>query len=223
MLLTALLALAPQARADAPAQPRDHAAIPGGPAVGVWLVDAEGSVAHWLGMKVDGRLLDEPINVVIRVRANSAPAATAALLRAVEGAGFAVLDHHSSGYQGMINGHRFDQLPTEKDCAFSDGTWLLPNNHGRLFGPEPWGAHDFYFIGAFSKEGINPIGKLTGEKWHSYSSFNTARDRFTDRMSRQSGVKRVGVVNLGNRRDGEESTGDHDGNAVLLEIEDAAN
>src|SRR5262245_15212368 len=42
-----------------------EAASPGLPAIGKWMIDHSGTVAHWLGAHLEGKRLYEPINVIL--------------------------------------------------------------------------------------------------------------------------------------------------------------
>ena len=53
------------------------------PAIGKWMIDRDGTVAHWLGEIYEGKRLHEPVNVILVVAgAQSADEARAVLLAA---------------------------------------------------------------------------------------------------------------------------------------------
>jgi hypothetical protein len=186
---------------------------PGLPAIGRWMISPDGTIAHWLGEMLDGKRLHEPINVIlIDDGASSAEAAKERLIAAAAAAGFSVRFGHSAGYRGVIGGLLYDQLPQGRDEAFSNRLFEESNNHGRMFGPHPFGG-GYLFTGAFSRERVNLL------EWpgHRYASFNQARDAFARGLEQHTVFKAAGFVPLGNAvDDAQVTTGDHDGRAVVL-------
>lgn len=198
---------------SSPVQATDLAHPPGLPAIGKWMIDAEGSVAHWLGQVVDGKALREPINVIILDSVSgSAGEAMKRIEAASAAAGYPVRFGHSTGYRALIGGKPFAQLPKGRDSAFSNDVFELTNNHGRLFGPHQFGT-GYLFTGAFSREQV----RLEAPQ-HGFASFNQARDDYARQLTLRSEFKLSGFVNLGNAIVGDPKigTGDHDGVAVLL-------
>ena len=213
-LLLALVLAGGAAAQGGPAADADDAAVPGFPPLGRWMLDATGAPAHWLGEKVDGKRLREPINlVVIDPLAATAEDARTRLVAAAAAAGYPVRVGHSSGYRARIGGAPFPQLPSGWDDAFSNRMFEFTNNHGRLFGPY---RHEggYLFVGAFSRERVAVFA------WpeHRYGSFVEARDHFAASLVARAGFERTGTVDLGNaiRDDPAVTTGDHDGRAVVL-------
>jgi hypothetical protein len=207
--------------ASPPAGPQDESTPAALPALGKWMIDKNGNVAHWLGVPDphNGLMMDEPINVVLRVEAGGPEEASKKVLDAAAAAGFTLRDHHSSGYSALIDHRSAPQFPDTDGYAFSDGTYLLPNNHGRVFGPVLWNGR-YYFTAALSRENIN-LGKIIDHSavYHLYSSFLRARDRFASRLVDAGRARISGYADLGNRMSsGPQSTGDHDGNAVVLDV-----
>ncbi|WP_034384004.1 hypothetical protein [Deinococcus sp. YIM 77859] len=184
--------------------------------VGRWMITKDLVPATWLGEKLGGRTLREPINVLLIDRAARTPEeATARLLAAMEAAGYGPKGGHSTGYWGEVGGKLYPMLPSGPGEAFSDGPFWVPNNHGRLFGPVPL-ARGYAFPGAFSLEGV----RLFPKPGHPYRSFQVAREDLADRLNRGGRYRRAGYVDLGSRLDTPtETTGDHDGRAVLLVAE----
>ncbi len=201
-----------------PAPPPPDVATPQGyPAVGKWMIDPTGVPAHWLGEIYRGKALREPINVlVVDGLAKSVAEAKQRFVAACEKAGYPARTGHSTGYHGYIAGAFYAQLPEQKEHAFSDGPFELDNNHGRVFGPALVDGK-YYFTAAFSRENVDPITRVK----HRYSSFDRARDDFTQHMDESTGYKITGFVNLDNALIGDPktTTGDHDGIAVLLSAE----
>lgn len=186
------------------------------PALGKWMFDRDGSIAHWLGQTVDGKKLHEPINVIlIDASAASPDQASAKLKAAAKAAGYPVRMGHSTGYRGFIGGDLYRQLPRGWDDAFSNRIFEETNNHGRIFGPYASGS-GYVFIGAFSRESVD----LVRDPPHRYASFNMARDDFARALAARAGFQHSGLAFLDNAivNDPEVTTGDHDGHAVILTL-----
>ncbi len=194
----------------------DFATPDGLPAVGKWMLTAQGVPSDWLGEIYHGKNLREPINVIILDEgASSAEEAKVRLLAAAARAGYPIRFGHSTGYQGFIGGQLYAQLPQGRDDAFSNDIFEVSNNHGRIFGPHQLGQ-GYLFAGAFSREEIDPLR----DPPHSYGSFNRARDDFTQRLDRSTDFKVSRFVDLGNALIGDPkfTTGDHDGIAVVVRL-----
>lgn len=193
--------------------PQDVATPEGMPAIGKWMLKADLSPANWLGLKYKGKNLKEPINIlIVDDAAVSSDDARLRLEENAERAGYEKRSGHTGGYVGYIGGLFFTQLPAEKDHAFSNAPMITDNNHGRVFGPLSWDSR-YYFTGAFSRETIDPLGAIK----HHYASFNQARDHFAETLDRKTNYKIMSHVDLGNAVDDDkETTGDHDGKAVLI-------
>lgn len=184
------------------------------PSVGKWMVAPNGGVASWMDQRSAGKLVYEPINVAIfDPFAESRDEAEARLVAACAAAGFEARSGHSSGYGGIIGGYVYPELPTGPGDAFSDGPFILPNNHGRIFGPHGMRG-GWLFIGAFSREGID----LAAPVPHVYESMNRARDTFVSGMTRRAGYELQDFAQLENAllKDPAAWTGDHDGAVPLI-------
>jgi hypothetical protein len=184
------------------------------PSIGKWLISPAGKVANWLGQRADGREVMEPINVIILdPLAKCGEEAETRLVAACAAAGFAVRAGHSSGYGGILDGFVYPELPRGPGDCFSDQPFVLPNDHGRIFGPHST-SEGWLFSGAFSREGIRIGQKIP----HVYESMNRARDAFVRGMTVSAGYELVGFVDLGNAilGDRERGSGDHDGIAVFV-------
>jgi hypothetical protein len=194
----------------------DISVVPGLPAIGKWMYQADLQIAHWLGVPWEGKTLIEPVNMVLADPLSKSPAqAIGRLAENFKKAGYYDRRHHSSGYVGCLNGAFYGQLPKKEHHAFSNEIAELPNNHGRVFGPCRYeGA--FYFIAAFSREDIDPLAKIE----HRFASFNRARDELSQSFDKKSDYKIIRFVNLHNAIIGnkDKTTGDHDGVAVVLEL-----
>jgi hypothetical protein len=186
------------------------------PLIGKWMFRNDGNRANWLGVKWRGKNLIEPINVILIDKgAKSDNDALSRLYENLRTAGFTERNHHSSGYDGYICGKFYFQIPSKKFQAFADDAPDRPNNHGRIFGPCFYKG-EYVFIGAFSRELIDPLGKI----YHRFGSFVQARDEFSRKLTENGSCKDMGLVGLGNEiKDGlENTTGDHDGKAVVLSV-----
>lgn len=202
------------ARTELKGLPTEKTAPPGFPAIGLWMLSRDGSVADWFGELYRGKRLLEPINVIIEDPiATSSAEAVARLLAACEKAGFPHRDGHSSGYSALIGNAVLPQFPPGAKGNFSDALFAFSNDHGRIFGPIEWkGA--YIFTGAFSREGVDVVTKVK----HPFLSFDRARDAFTQNMTSNGEYRVSDFVSLGNAIlvDDAITTGDHDGVAVLL-------
>src|SRR5579883_430107 len=185
------------------------------PSIGPWMMDSDGTPAHWLDEMYQGKHLREPINIILYDRnANSGTDAKGRLLSALVQAGFPARIGHSNDYYGLISGKRYEQLGDGKPSTFADGPFEFDNNHGRIFGPSAYNG-GYLWIGAFSREKVAPFDKIK----HQYVSFNQSRDAIAQRLDANTIFHRTGFINSGNvlidRPD--TTTGDHDGIAVMLE------
>lgn len=165
------------------------------PTFGLWMYTGDKTIACWLGEKYQGKELQEPINIIIIDElSRSEKEAENHLKVACEQAGYANRGGHSDGYLGLINGVYYRQLPKEPRHAYSNAPFIVPNNHGRIFGPVLF--HDkYYFTAAFSREDIAPLQKVK----HGFVSFNEARDDFAVRMDRSTPYRIGGKLKLDNR------------------------
>ena len=194
----------------------DVSVVPGLPPIGKWMYQVDLQKAHWLGVPWEGKILIEPINLVlVDPVSKSADEAVSRLYENFKKAGYYDRRHHSSGYIGYINSSFYGQLPKKKHHAFSNEIAELPNNHGRVFGPCGYNGR-YYFIAAFSREDIDPVAKIE----HRYASFNRARDELSQSFDKKSDYKIIRFLTLNNAiiNSKGKTTGDHDGVAVVLEL-----
>ena len=188
--------------------------LPEGLQIGRWLLTGREVPANWLGQKFQGKMMREPINVILVDEVAATPdAAVQYLLESCEAIGYLSRPGHSSDYRGQIGNVIYSQLPQEENHAFSNAMYIFPNNHGRIFGPHFF-AGRYYFAGALSRESIN----LFSEVRHVYASFEMAKQDFAARMQAGGRYSVAGAVAMENVFLPSESmtTGDHDGTAVLL-------
>ncbi|CAM4424680.1 hypothetical protein [Deinococcus marmoris] len=181
--------------------------------LGRWMITKNLENATWLGEKVGGRTLREPINVVmIDSIARSPEDATRRMLDAMNKAGYGPKNMHSDGYYGYLNGELKPQFPQGKGLAFSDGPWYDSNNHGRVFGPFEMSGKTV-FIASFSREDFRWLPR----PGHPYNSFQVAREDLSKQLAARTVYQPQGFIDLDSALDTPtETTGDHDGRALLL-------
>ena len=188
--------------------------LPEGLQIGRWLLTGREVPANWLGQKFQGKMMREPINVILVDEVAATPdAAVQYLLESCEAIGYLSRRGHSSDYRGQLGNIIYSQFPRQENHAFSNAMYILPNNHGRIFGPHFFAGY-YYFSGALSREAIN----LFAEVRHVYASFEMAKQDFAARMQASGRYFVVGAIAMENVFLPSESmtTGDHDGTAVLL-------
>lgn len=184
------------------------------PVLGKWMYQSDTQRAHWLGAKWEGKNLIEPVNIILIDSVSvTAEEAEENLIEKLSQAGYTSRSQHSSGYMAYIGSAFYKQLPREKDHAFSNHVAELDNNHARIFGPYKETGR-FLFTAALSRENVAPFNKVK----HSYASFNRARDEFSQSLNEKGDYKIAFFVNMKNTilNDTVNTTGDHDGEAVVL-------
>lgn len=212
----ATAALAPTAAAQTDPSPTDSVSTPYGE-LGQWMIQSNGQVADWLGQKNLGKTMYEPINVVLVDKISTTPQeAVARLNKEFAAAGFPAQGVHSTGYQGLVDGRLYGEQPTGSGEAYSDGFYLLPNDHGRVFGPAPAMGGGYVWTAALSREQLGFNGSVIPT--HVYASFDVARDNLRAALL-DHGATDLGTIPMGNVRDtATATTGDHDGNAVVVRL-----
>ncbi len=183
----------------------------GFPPMGKWMLNENFKPADWLGIKYKGKLIQEPINIIIiDSKSSTSDEAISNLLENCSIAGYNSHGGHSSEYTGYIAGSFYKKLPSGVGKAFSDSKFNLNNNHGRIFGPY-YINNKYYFVGAFSREDYI-------KKTHYYDSFIKARENFAQKMKDKANYHFEKRVNLDNKISDDPifTTGDHDGQAVVL-------
>jgi hypothetical protein len=182
------------------------------PAFGKWMLNYKFQPANWLKITYKGKTIHEPINIIIIDSiSKSHEEAVNSLYESCKIAGYSGRGGHSTKYKGYIGGCFFKQMPSGAGEAFSDNHYYNNNNHGRIFGPYLYNEK-YYFIASLSRE------KFSGNK-HLYDSFIKARNDFAEKMSEKTGYKISGKVNLENAISSDDpklTTGDHDGQAVII-------
>ena len=184
--------------------------------IGKWMLQSNGQISNYGGVPYGGKTVLEPVNVII-VDPNSTSTAEAAnkLNAAMFWSGFPAQPIHSTGFSGRIDDQPYGQQPTGPLLGYSDGLFIFPNDHGRIFGPDPVQTDQgFVWSGAFSTEQLVLNGfSLT----HGYVSSNAARNALAVRLILSGQATYGGVVPLNNAYNtATTTTGDHDGYAVVL-------
>jgi len=186
--------------------------------VGKWMLQSNGQVSNWGGRPYHSKTLFESVNVIIVDPTSTGKAQATRKLNAVMfWAGFPAQPIHSTGFQGRIDTVVYGQQPTGLLSGFSDNIFVLPNNHGRIFGPDPVGSSMGYvWSGAFSTE---TLGLYNCLPTHTYVSSDMARTALAMRLILSGQATYVGMVPLDNAyNNGTTTTGDHDGYAVVLRL-----
>ncbi len=185
------------------------------PQIGKWMFEQDTTKdqpAQWLGMKINNKTLFEPINLIIidTISGSDSASATLILQRFASG-GFQAREGHTAAYKGKMDNKNFGQLPINgSNRAFSNYMWSFTNDHARLFGPYRK-DNRFYWIGAASRElGIS----------HDYLTFKEAAGEFEQQLTKFAACKKLGYRFLDNMQNNQtDTTGDHDGYAVVLQIQ----
>ncbi|MDA2889998.1 hypothetical protein PDG61_03660 [Mycolicibacterium sp. BiH015] len=186
--------------------------------IGKWMLDSSGDIADYGGLPYQGRTVLEAINVVIvDPTSRSSLEATWRLNAAMRRAGFPPRLIHSTGFRGLIDGERYRQQPRGLLVGYSDDFFLLPNNHGRIFGPDPVEtATGYVWSGSFSTE---EFVFYQGLPRHGYISSNAARDALAAQLIASGRATSGGMVSLDNAYNtATTTTGDHDGFAVVVTL-----
>lgn len=195
--------------------PTDDVATPYGD-IGKWMLEPNGQIADYGGLPYGGRTVLEPVNVIIVDPTSSSAAESAAKLNcAMFWSGFPGQPFHSTGFLGTIDDILYGQQPTGPLLGFSDNFFLFPNNHGRIFGPDPVEtAEGYVWSGAFSTEEFVIYEFLPR---HAYVSSNVARNALAKRLIASGQATYGGMVPLNNAYNtATTTTGDHDGYAVVV-------
>jgi hypothetical protein len=185
--------------------------------IGKWLIQPNGQISNYGNQQFGGKTLLEPVNLIILDSGSSTSAEATAKLNADMGAaGFPAQAIHSTGFLGVIDGTTYGQQPNGLLTAYSDNFFLLPDDHARVFGPDPvQEATGFVWTVAASRELFGLNGLIPA---HTYVSYNEARDELASRLI-ASGATLVGIVPMSNAVDSAgATTGDHDGYAIVIRL-----
>ncbi len=184
--------------------------------IGKWMLKSDGEIANYGGQTYDGKTLLEPGNVIIvDPKSTSAAQANRRLNAAMFWSGFPAQPIHSTGFEGSIDDVTYGQKPKVPLLGYSDNFFIFPNDHGRIFGPDPVETDEGYvWTGAFSTE---EFAIYNGLPAHTYVSSNTARAALAMALIASGRATYGGMVPLDNAYNTETTTtGDHDGYAVVL-------
>jgi hypothetical protein len=186
--------------------------------IGKWMLEPDGQISDYGGQPYHGKTLLEPVNVIIvDPSSTSREEAIQKLNVAMFWGGFPAQPIHSTGFLGEIDDVIYGQQPSGLLQGFSDNLFIFPNDHGRIFGPDPVETSTGYvWSGAFSTEVLSIYNFLPA---HSYVSSNMARTALATRLILSGQATYVGTVPLNNAVDNATTTtGDHDGYAVVLRL-----
>lgn len=205
------------AAADVPAvpSPTDQAPTQYGD-IGKWMLQPNGEIADYGELPYEGRIVLEPVNVIIvDPTSRSSLEATWRLNAAMRRAGFPPRLGHTTGFRGLIDDQRYRQQPRGLLVGYADDSFLVTNNHGRIFGPDPVEtATGYVWSGAFSTE---EFVFYNGLPRHGYVSANQARDELAAQLVASGRATLGGTVLLSNAYNTDTTTtGDHDGYAVVV-------
>ena len=188
--------------------------------IGKWMLGPNGQIADYGGAPHQGKTVLETVNVIIvDPTSRNSLEATWRLSAAMRRSGFPPRLIHSTGFRGLIDDQRYRQQPRGLFVGYSDAFFLVPNNHGRIFGPAPVETVSGYvWSGAFSTE---EMAWVNGLPRHVYVSSNQARAALAARLVASGRARLGGMVALGNSYDTDTTTtGDHDGYAVVVILND---
>ena len=186
--------------------------------IGKWMLQPNGEIADYGGQPYNGKTLLEPVNVIIVDPTSDSPAeASYRLNHAMWWAGFPAQPIHSTGFQSSIDDVTYGQEPSGFFQGYSNNLFVLPNDHGRFFGPDPVETSTGYvWSGAFSTETLTIYNFLPA---HAYVSSDMARTALAMQLILSGKATFVGMVPLDNAYNTESTTtGDHDGYAVVLQL-----
>ena len=195
--------------------PDDDVSTPYGD-IGKWMIQPNGQIANYGGVPNGGRQLLEPVNVIIVDPNSQSPEEAAARLNAAMfWSGFPAQPIHSTGFRGSIDEVTYGQQPNLPLTSYSNNLFVFPNDHGRIFGPDPAEtATGYVWSGAFSSQQLTIFNGLPT---HEYVSYDMARTALAMRLILSGRATYGGMVPLDNSYDtAETTTGDHDGYAVVL-------
>lgn len=160
------------------------------------------------GLRVQGRALREPVNVVlIDLFAKTPQDALLRATAALDAVGLKPSDRYTHGYQAYLNGTFQPEVPAGQ--AFARGVGSAREERLRLFGP--WKSGDGYvFLAGIAAQNVTRQGRT-------FSDFMVTREATADALNSRTVFKKKGYVDLLSKVDTpRETTADHDGCAVIL-------
>ena len=208
--------------------------------IGKWMINKKGNVADWVGLPGGGnpaygdKKVQEPINTIFVVKADSAKKAQKTLDKALKAADFGPSNWSSIGYSGIVKTDTYKQYPrgglfgnntgligliAGVGPAYRDAPYNKPNTHLRTFGGASDGNGNFIFTASVSTE---DLVKIDGKTTHALETdgFNGGRAALLTAMTGK-GAKDLGKIEMGNAIPGDDptyTTGGADGLAQVIGI-----
>ena len=193
------------------------------------------------------KIMQEPMNTVFVVKARTLYEAQLQLNWSLVVSGFGPSPFSSIGYSGIVGDKQFKQAPKGGPLglglllplpgeifqngltgsllgvgpAYRDNLFLLTNSHLRTFGGRSDGKGNFIFTASVSEEAFDAS---TGLPSHSFESYDQARQKLVDKMTKASWISfasnqgLTAMNNAINPADPKYTTGDADGLAQVIAI-----
>jgi hypothetical protein len=233
-------------------------------ALGQWMINKEGQVADWIGQRYcgpgstvsncgvgkpdEGKIMQEPINMIFVVQARNQYLAELKLDFAMRVSGFGPSCCSSVGYSGIVGDTDYSQFPRGGPLglgllpplpfglfqngllgligfgpAYRDASFLIANSHLRTFGGMPDGNGNYIFTASVSEENLDTTGGGLLPT-HGFESYNEARNKLLTDMLATSWLTQAsnqGLIAMDNAIDPLDptyTTGDHDGLAQVIAL-----
>ena len=233
-------------------------------ALGQWMINKEGQVADWIGQRYcgpgstvsncgigkpdEGKIMQEPINMIFVVQARNPYLAELKLDFAMRVAGFGPSCCSSVGYSGIVADTDYSQFPRGGPLglgilpplpfglfqngllglfgfgpAYRDASFLIANSHLRTFGGAPDGNGNYIFTASVSEENLDTTGGGLLPT-HGFESYDEARNKLLTDMLATSWLTQAsnqGLIAMDNAIDPLDptyTTGDHDGLAQVIAL-----
>lgn len=179
--------------------------------LGKWMIKPGGKITTDLAPNLN------PIDVIVVDRSSATPeAATEKLRQKLKAAGFGTSPFHGAGESALINGKIYHQVPLTE--AFSNGWFVAPNDHGRMFGPVPAPGGGYVWTGSFDHEHVN---LLTVPPTHVTDSYEHSQQALLKGLVAKGAVD-LGPTDMKNSQPKSsaypEGTMDYNGKAVTVQI-----
>ena len=233
-------------------------------ALGQWMINKEGQVADWIGQRYcgpgstvsncgigkpdEGKIMQEPINMIFVVQAWNPYLAELKLDFAMRVAGFGPSCCSSVGYSGIVADTDYSQFPRGGPLglgilpplpfglfqngllglfgfgpAYRDASFLIANSHLRTFGGAPDGNGNYIFTASVSEENLDTTGGGLLPT-HGFESYDEARNKLLTDMLATAWLTQAsnqGLIFMDNAIDPLDptyTTGDHDGLAQVIAL-----
>ncbi|WP_339095218.1 hypothetical protein WDJ50_11495 [Deinococcus sp. VB142] len=176
--------------------------------MGVWVLRQDRTRADVDGLKVQGRSLREPVNVVmVDLFAKSPQEALLRVTSALDRVGLNPADGYTHGYQAYLNGDFAPEVPAGQ--TFARGLGTAREERLRLFGPWKYGE-GYVFLAGIAAQNVTGQGR-------SFSDFMVTREDLAEQLNTRTPFRKKGYVDLLSKVDTpRETTADHDGCAVVF-------